>query len=346
MPKVEPQRLPVRVQRKKAKGKTYYYFVAGKTASGKTVLQRLPDIRSIEFGPAYAAKMHAAGRRKTVVQAALTAQEMAAQWEKSTAFREKKASTQRVYGLYLPVFLKQFGHAPANEIAQTDIRALKDSMQARPGAANMTLSVIGALYSWGREASLVTINPTSDVRPYKTVDHKEWPDELLAAALVADDWLVRKSVALLFFTAQRIGDAADMRWSREGECPAYFENGRVFVTQEKTGTRLDFPIHPRLASILGEPQTSGYVLPYRSGGYAVNTVRNRIQAWAAERGHKVVPHGLRKNAVNKLLEVGCTVAETSAISGQSLQVVEHYAKRRNRSTLGSSAMIRWGRNEP
>jgi hypothetical protein len=51
---------------------------------------------------------------------------------------------------------------------------------------------------------------------------------------------------------------------------------------------------------------------------------------AARRGYKVVPHGLRKNAVNTLLEVGCTVAEVSSITGQSLQMVEHYAKQINK----------------
>lgn len=42
-------------------------------------------------------------------------------------------------------------------------------------------------------------------------------------------------------------------------------------------------------------------------------------------GIKTVPHGLRKNAVNALLEAGCTIAEVSAITGQTHQVVEHYA---------------------
>lgn len=86
-------------------------------------------------------------------------------------------------------------------------------------------------------------------------------------------------------------------------------------------------------------------IAYREDGYAAGTIRSRIQAWGLARGHKIVAHSLRKNAVNKLIEVGCMVAQTSAASGQSLQLVEHYAKRRNRSTLGSSAMLIWSENE-
>lgn len=66
-------------------------------------------------------------------------------------------------------------------------------------------------------------------------------------------------------------------------------------------------------------------------------------------GQSATVHGLRKNAVNTLLEVGCSVAETAAISGQTLQMVEHYAKQRNQSVLASAAVLKWeqggGENE-
>jgi len=53
-----------------------------------------------------------------------------------------------------------------------------------------------------------------------------------------------------------------------------------------------------------------------------------------------VPHGLRKNAVNALLEAGCTVAEVAAITGQTYGVVEHYAARVNRRHLGKAAIVK------
>jgi len=60
-------------------------------------------------------------------------------------------------------------------------------------------------------------------------------------------------------------------------------------------------------------------------------------------GIKTVPHGLRKNAVNALLEAGCTIAEVSAITGQTHQVVEHYAAKVNRRKLGKSAIVKFER---
>ena len=55
----------------------------------------------------------------------------------------------------------------------------------------------------------------------------------------------------------------------------------------------------------------------------------------------LVFHGLRKSAVVFLLEAGCTDAEVSAITGQSRQMVEHYARQVNQRKLAASAILKW-----
>ena len=52
-------------------------------------------------------------------------------------------------------------------------------------------------------------------------------------------------------------------------------------------------------------------------------------------------HGLRKSAVVMLLEAGCTTAEVQAITGQSVEMVEHYAKDVNTRKLAKSGMEKW-----
>jgi hypothetical protein len=42
-----------------------------------------------------------------------------------------------------------------------------------------------------------------------------------------------------------------------------------------------------------------------------------------------------------LLEAGCTDAEVLAITGQSRQMVEHYAQQVNRRKLAASAILKW-----
>ena len=55
----------------------------------------------------------------------------------------------------------------------------------------------------------------------------------------------------------------------------------------------------------------------------------------------LVFHGLRKSAVVTLLEAGCTTAEVQAITGQSMQMVEHYAKQVSQKKLAASAILKW-----
>jgi hypothetical protein len=69
-------------------------------------------------------------------------------------------------------------------------------------------------------------------------------------------------------------------------------------------------------------------------------LRQKLQAWALKRGHKVVPHGLRKNAVIALLEADCSVSEVSAITDHSLAMVEHYGKGRDQRKIGRGAIVK------
>ena len=59
------------------------------------------------------------------------------------------------------------------------------------------------------------------------------------------------------------------------------------------------------------------------------------------RTRRLVFHGLRKSAVVFLLEAGCSDAETAAITGQSRNIVEHYAKQVNQRRLAAAAILKW-----
>jgi hypothetical protein len=49
---------------------------------------------------------------------------------------------------------------------------------------------------------------------------------------------------------------------------------------------------------------------------------------------------LRKNAVNALLEAGCTPAEVQGITDQSIPMIAHYAKGVNKLKLGRAAVVK------
>lgn len=327
-----PRELPKHVRRKVSKGITYYYFDTGAKIGGKAVLKRLPDLRDPDFGRMLAAAQ--GGRTKrTNIGGVLTIAGLADLYEKSPEFRGLAATTRRSYQGNLDKARKRLGIAPANELEPKDVRLVHDEMADQTGAANQFVRVLGSLYSWGRKRGHVSAKPTEGVELFDETPHEPWPEWLLEEALA--DPAVRLPVALLYYTAQRIGDVCKMRWSDA-------RDGVVAVKQQKTKTPLLIPFHSELAKLLAAAPRGALTILSRNGRKLREAaLRETLQAWAAERGQEIVPHGLRKNAVIALLECGCSIAETAAISGQSLQMVEHYAKQRNQARLASAAILRW-----
>lgn len=331
------------VKRTRSKGLTYYYFDTGQLdEKGKKIFKRIPDPRSREFGPVYAALIGHRTRRANA-KSVMTVERLVELYMESPHFSTRSPATRKIYGIYLAEFTSQFGPAPAGGFARTDMVQMMDRMASRPGAANMVLSCVRAVYTWGRDRGHVDTDPARDIQSLEVGEHDPWPQAAIAAALAAEDGRVRLGVHLLYFTAQRISDVVRMRWDN-------IEDGFLVITPMKTKrskTQLQIRVHSKLQAELEKvDRNSDFILAGADGKpMSDRTLRTMIQGFCKDLGWDVVPHGLRKSAVNALLEAGCSVAETASISGQSLTMVEHYAKRRNVSRLSSSAMSKWESGE-
>jgi len=318
----------------RSRGKVYEYFVTGKVERGKPVLRRLPARSDREFGRSYAGMVAARHARENATSA-ITMADLSRAYQASPRYTNRSEGTKTTYLTYLQVIEEAVGAAPAEEVERRDVQALLDKMQDRPGAAKMVLIVLRNLFAHAAKREWIAADPTKDVDvpEGRDADYQPWPEQLVMSAL-ADD-TVRLPVALLYYTAQRIGDVCRMRW-------ADINDGAMFLTQEKTGKALDIRVHGALTKILAAaPRDAETILHIGGKRLRSATLRSRLQRWAAKEGCKVVPHGLRKNAVNALLEAGCSVGETSSISGQSLAMVEHYSRRRNNRKLADAAIDRW-----
>lgn len=318
------------------RGKVYEYFDTGRRKpTGQPIYRPLPDKSDRSYGGTYASLL-AARTALANLKPIITIHDLSRAYQKSPQFKKRSQSTQSTYLTYLRHIEDQITDAEVDTISRGDVRTMLDKMQARPGAANMTLLVMRNLAKYALARDWIEKDFTIGVEAFESGDaeHEPWDEALLEKALADPE--VRLPVALLYFTAQRIGDVCKMRWTD-------VRDGFIEVKQEKTGKELDIRLHTDLRAILAEtPKKALTILVGPKGGaMRVPTLRLRLQAWAAARGFAIVPHGLRKNAVNALLEAGCTTAETSSISGQSLAMVEHYAKRRNNKRIGSAAILKW-----
>jgi integrase len=323
-----PRKLPKYVRQKVAKGRTYLYFDTGRN------LVRLPGIKDARFGRAIADALRMRNTKIETVTA-LTVSHLADLYEKSQEFGRLAPASRKIYSQYLKLAREKIGFAPADRIGAEDVRLIRDRIADTPGAANMLVSTLGSLYSWGRKRMHVKNKPVEGIEKLELGEHEPWPDWLLERAL--SDPAVQLPVAMLYYTAQRIGDVCGMRWTD-------IRGGAISLKQEKTDIALTIPIHRALGELLDNLPKAGFAILTRDGkAWEVATLRLHLQAWAKEQDAKIVPHGLLKNAVNALLEAGCSVAETAAISGQTLQTIEHYARKRDTTVLGAAAILRWER---
>lgn len=335
-------KLPKHIKRVIAKGKVYYYFDTGLTAPDKNgknqrVFVRLPDVRAQDFGDKLAAAQAARTKRESA-QLLMTVERMAALYQESREWRALASNTQDLYAIYLRDAIRYLGDAPAHDVIPSDVERMLDLMGDRPGAANAALRVLGALYAWGRKRSHVGSGsrPTEGVKEIKAGEHMPWPDNVLQDALNAKDARLRLATHLLLYTGQRIGDVMAMRWGD-------IKGGVIHVRQQKTGKELDIPLHTALAEELARTPRKGMTIITNRLGQAMTdqTIRRYVKAHGQKYGLDIVPHGLRKNAVIALLEAGCSVAETAAITGQTYGMVERYARKINQARMAGAAILKW-----
>ncbi|WP_283419197.1 tyrosine-type recombinase/integrase [Sphingopyxis sp. Geo48] len=330
------------IKRVKARGKEYLYFDTGAVKNGKPVYKRLPDPKSREFGGVYSALLGHRNRRAGI-KAQTSVTDLIALYEKSSGFRKLAANSQRLYSLHLAKVAHEMGDAPAGRVEPRDIARMMDKLGDKPATANLVLATVSAMYSWARAGHRQYVpagcDPTRDIEKMEVGEHKPWPDHILHAALESENQRVRLATHLLYYTAQRIGDVVNMRWSD-------IRDGVLHISQQKTGKDMRIHIHRALADELARTPKRAITILTTQDGKPIGPQRVRIalKSHCAAFGLDLVPHGLRKNAVIALLEAGCSVAETASISGQSFQMVEYYAKLRDQGKLSAAAVLKWERN--
>lgn len=318
-----------------AKGRLYGYFNTGKKVNGKTVWAALPPFSSPEFFESYAAMKGARTKRGTIVY---TVTQLVKDYQESPEFKRLSPSSQKTYGYALVRIVDQLGKYPIDKVGRSHIREVVEKRIEGNGSRNLFLSVVGAMYKYARINELTEAEPTKDIAPYKMGSHEPWPPELLQAGLSASDDRLRLAIHLLYFTGQRIGDVCKMRW-------ADVKDGRVVVMQEKTSKPVNFRTPEALAAELARTPRNGITILTQSNGkrLVTETVRGWIKTFVNGLGYDVVPHGLRKNAVNSLLQAGATIAETASVTGQSFKLVEYYARRVDQMKLGDAAILKFER---
>jgi integrase len=279
-------------------------------------------------------------------------------------------NTRTEWKRYHGIIGEAWGHLDVKALEPKHVKALRDKFadippadpelrtkpleeyKSRPAAANNLLRALSAAIAWGVPDGWRSDNPALLVPKLKGGDgYLPWPMRAIDHYQKhgkAHLWWV---AAHALYTGQRQGDVLAMLKSDIGD-------GEIRVIQEKTRKPLWIPLHRDLRAVQAtmREETVGADMPRLSRHLLVNTHGTEWtsdgfkSSWQTEmqrrefapfKRHRLVFHGLRKSAVVFLLEAGCTTAEVSSITGQSMQMVEHYAEAVNQRKLARAAILKW-----
>ncbi len=238
---------------------------------------------------------------------------------------------------------KAWGTLAVQGLEPKHVYKLRDQHAATPAAANNLMKALSAMITWSIPRGWRTTNPCAHIKKLKIGEGYapwDWGDiEHFRVNGRRDLW---QAAALALFSGQRQGDVLKMRWDE-------IHDGLISVVQNKTGKKLWITMHSQLRALLHEVPRSAVTILASSRGTPWTAMGFKA-SWRAELNRPVmrvlrekarVFHGLRKSAVVFLLEAGCTDAEVCAITGQSRQMVEHYARQVNQKKLAAAAILKW-----
>jgi hypothetical protein len=318
-----------------SRGREYFTFqkARGTKAAGPRI--KLPHPADPEFFPAY----YAIAKKEPPSAAPGSFLALVAAWQVSPEWRALAPKTSIEWSRYVGRISSTWGDLRVAALEPKHVLALRDRYASTPASANNLLRCLSSMLAWSVPRGWRSDNPCREVKPLKGgAPYEPWSwdaIDLLRAEAPPEIWWVG---ALALFTGQRQGDVLVMKWSD-------VRDGVVSVIQEKTGVRVWIPIHSALARILAEvPRRSIYIAtnthgaPWTQDGFRTSWGRVLDRMAVPDR---LVFHGLRKSAVVMLLEAGCTTAEVASITGQSFEMVEHYAREVSQRKLAVAAIAKW-----
>jgi hypothetical protein len=335
--------LPEGVHRVVAKGKPYYYFHPGRntTSAGKRV--RLPDDPGApSFWEAYK-RLSGRPEPAAVLPRSGTFLALIAAFKGSPEWKARAESTRKLNELHLGVIADLWGERLVKGLRAKHILELRDTFADTPRKADHLIDMLSTIIRWGIPRDMAgDVNPCADVPRFGAGEG--WAAWTQADLDYASEHLPPHlwwAAALAAYSGQRQGDVIAMDWGA-------IADGVLSVRQSKTSKRVWVPIHRDLAVVLEQiPKRSTRILtnaegrPWASGFKSSWNKAMQTEAFTDFRKRRLVFHGLRKFAVNALLEAGCTDAEVAAITGQSREMIEHYARQVNQRKLARTAMNKW-----
>jgi integrase len=257
----------------------------------------------------------------------------------SPHYAQLAVNTRREYDRHMGALRVATKEYDADEMKASDVAAFRDSMGDTPAKANAYVKAIASLYAWGRQRGFAEANPATGISKLKIGEYQPWPQWAWEAAQAHFRPEIKTACLLGRYTGQRLGDVLRMRLNDIG--PDGFA-----VVQQKTGKALHVPVRTELFELIADAKRAGRMhLVSRTDGSPF-TVDQFHAMWGREmkrlelkmiRDAGLSFHGLRKTMTNDGAESGLSPSEIGSISGQTIQIIQHYTKGSDQKRLAKTA---------
>lgn len=259
---------------------------------------------------------------------------------RSDRYGRLAGSSQRVYSRALDEVRRALGKRALADFTRGNINSIRDTIAKRaPSMAVLTVKALSAVFEHARDCDLIDRNPAKNIiKPagFKAAPHRPWAEAELSLVFNQGDPFIRRAVTVLLYTGLRASDAVELTRGS-------IRNHIIRTITIKTKRKVSIPLHSKLEAEISSPLPveSIYLVPGRKGQkMTVVGLSAAIKRQFIALGYEDRPpmHGLRKNAVMSLIEAGCEPRQIQAITGQSLEMIEHYGQDYERDRLAIAAI--------
>jgi len=232
-----------------------------------------------------------------------------------------------------------YGEGLVRDLQRVHVSTIMGSMRETPSAANNLLDRLRVLMKFAIDYGYRKDNPTDRLKAFKitSTGFHSWTEEEIAQfeARHPVGTKARLALGLLLYSGQRRGDVRGLGWKD-------VVNGRLELSQSKTGAELSLPILPQLRELLAPlPKdaptflTTHYGRPFSPAGFG-NWFRKQCDAAGLK---NCSAHGLRKAASRRMAEAGKSNAQIKSVTGHRTdKEVTRYTASASQKLLADQAM--------
>lgn len=249
-------------------------------------------------------------------------------------------STKRSYRKTMDEIAEKNGAMALKDTTRQMIRQAHDARSDKPRQADKYIQVTSLLWNYAKNKRDWPIgdNPAQGIDLFgKQREFEPWPDWLVSK-LPDAPLHVQIAANLILGTGQRPGAAIKMRHDD-------FDGDSMWVLDEKQDEKFLAFCPDELRDLVASiPKRGAHLLPVNlTNPLGYDAIEKKFRAWRNDIGDeakKYSLHGLRKLAIIRLAEAGCSDAEIQAVTNQSAETVAYYRRKANRRRLSEAAQRR------